>query len=168
MQQCTTVTKSSGVSSQAASFALSTDIDFVVLVVPCPPACRQEFLSSIQEWAVVEADIIPDNCKYWRAIYHQLSVMLRVEIPVVGVQENQQVLGVVWPSDGNICTRNIFRNCSTQHDTLAMLAWYIHFGLLAYDVSAVFPAFCQIETSLINKYKMVKDFISFQVHYSPQ
>ncbi len=61
---------------------------------------------------LVEADIIPDNDKIWQAISHQTSVILRDDVE--GVQQSQQVLGVVWPSDGNMCTHTIFRNCGTH------------------------------------------------------
>lgn len=62
---------------------------------------------------------------------------------VEGVRESQQVLGVVWPNDGNMCT---------HHFVPTTLAWHIHRGSLAYDVLAMSPAFCQFETSLIDRY----------------
>ena len=117
----------------------------------------------------VEAYIIPHNHKIWQVMSYQTSLILRDKISEEGVQEHQEMLGVVWANNGNTCTYTILRYCSTHCCIAPALASHIHLGSVAYNVLATSPAFRQIETSLIHKHKGVKDFTSltkYQINFT--
>ena len=94
--------------------------------------------------------------------------MFRDQIGIKAVQEDEELLSVVRAKTGDVSDHTILRNGSTHGFIAPTLAWDIHRGPVANNITATSLALGQVEASFIHKQEDMRRLISFQCHYPLQ
>jgi hypothetical protein len=85
---------------------------------------------------------------------------------MMGVQEDE-LLCIVWAKTGDVSGHTILGYGSTHSYIAPSLAWDIHRGPVANNITATSSALGQVEASFIHKHEDVMGLVSFQCHYYP-
>lgn len=99
---------------------------------------------------------------------YETSLTVRDQIRIKAVQEDEELLCIVWAKTGDVSGHTILRNGSTHSYIAPSLAWDIHRGPVANNITPTSSALGQVEASFIHKHEDVRGLVSFQCHYCLQ
>lgn len=99
---------------------------------------------------------------------YETSLIFRDQIKMKAVQEDEELLCIVWAKTGDVSGHTILRYGSTHSYIAPSLAWDIRRGPVANNITATSSALGQVEASFIHKHEDVMGLVSFQCHYSLQ
>jgi hypothetical protein len=97
---------------------------------------------------------------------YETSLIFRDKIGIKAIQEDEELVCVVWAKTGDVSGHTIFRNGSTHSYIAPSLTWDIHCGPVANNITATSSALGQVEASFIHEHQDVRGLMSFQCHYS--
>ena len=103
------------------------------------------------ERATVEIHIVPHNYILWWVRPYEASLIFRDQIRMKAVEEDEELLCIVWAKTGDVSGHTILRNGSTHS-----------------YINPIKLALGHVEAIFIHKHEYVRGLVSFQFHYSLQ